>query len=188
MRSVQLSGGDFLDRFMTGEYSMLPYDGLFGKSLSIPTVVLDLGEYGDTAIEVTSYVDEVKLTHYLVLDITGFINDCTVDENGFVFKSRDSNFEYKPPEVVTLYYSSSIDEWKAAIRMGYDKVKSAVNSGELHTSFNYTDVFKGLTGRHNDIGTNVQDGVNKLLELNGINKRVSLYGYNQGSMVTINDI
>ena len=175
-------------KFTSGEYKIIPYGGLAGKSFSIPSILLDLEKYGNTAIEITSYMDGIKLTHYLVLDANMFINDYSVNETGFVFKSHHSNVEYKPPEVVTLYYSTSIDEWKAAIQMGYNKVKSAVDAGETQIQFKYSDVFKGLAGRHNDIGTNVGNGVNKLLELNGIKKKMSLYGYNEGSMVTINDI
>lgn len=209
MKAVSFTRQEFLNKCKTKEFQFIPYKNSIGKSLSVPSRLFkDMKDKGSECIEVTSYKNQnhfrnldvasesgfqIKFTYYLPCDCFSFVEECSVDYKSSCLKfSRSphwgdvSEFIYEIPCNVTLYTLTSLEEWEAAIEMGYNMVKD-LHDGDS-TLFTYDNVFKNVCGRNNDIASNVEIGVNaKLINktTNLITKTIELSGIDQGSVVDV---
>ena len=187
MQKTILTRSEFLNKFKTNEFQFIPYEGIFGNTISFPSCLLNLNHEGSTCVEISSFIDEIKLTHYFVCNCPSIVTEGTVDYRleRLVFSSP-SSWSEKPrvyfhdlPQEIVLYSSCSLEDWKEAIELGYNMVK------ELHDGdsaiFTYDDVFKNVIGRYNDMGSNISNGVNARLK----NKSIYLLGMNRGSHVSV---
>ena len=63
MEHIIVEREEFLRRFKRKQYNFIPY-GHF-NSFALPACLVDDSIEENTVLEITSYVDDIKLTHYL---------------------------------------------------------------------------------------------------------------------------
>ncbi len=114
-------------------------------------------------------IDGIELTYYFSIGYEKYFNaiECIHHDDRLIFitttpLSRDKAIVYNIPEIVTLYYNTSLDEWKEAINIGYKLVVDAIESGHSETYFT-NDVYSKLSGTYSYIGDNICTNINKML-------------------------
>jgi len=187
--SISLTSTEFLDKLKTKEYDFIPYD----QSFNLPARLLSDEISEDDVIEITSYVDGIKMTYYLPINIGKYLslNHYNIDYEKrtitfiekFSYTNNQKSFLFELKDTIKLYYLVSAEEWKNAILMAYKMVINHNNKKDLY--FTYENVYKNICGRNNDMGYNIMNGVNKLLKDNGKKKKISLGGCDIGSHVSI---
>ena len=112
-----------------------------------------------------------------------------------IFKSANfeegSTYQLQLPDEIKLFYTVSLQEWKNAIGIGYDKIIKRINDKPNQKEYNglyftYNDVYENLSGHEIIKSYNVTNGIDNMLKQNGINYEIFLLGCNSGSAVTIN--
>lgn len=192
LRSTTLSSSEFFDKLKTKEFDFIPYESIGSCDFNLPTRLFSDEISEDNLVEITSYVNGIKLTYYLPVNIGSYasLNTYTINYDAKIisfiskvsYRERLESHSFELKGDIKLYYLVSLEEWKNAIKMAYDMVISCDEEGLY---FTYKDVYKGLCGRNNDMGNNVGEGVNKMLKDNRIEKKIFLGGCNSGSHVTI---
>ena len=192
LRSITLDIDDFFKKLKTGEYSFIAYENCFGTGdFNIPTRLLSDDIPENNLIEITSHVDDIKLTYYLPIDMKKYLclNAIDIDYEKKIISFIEIALHSRINESVSklfegpvkLYYYVSLLDWKNAIMMAYNMVINH-NGNDLY--FTYDDVYKNMCGRNNDMGDNITKGVNIMLKASTM-KQISLSGCNRGSHVTI---
>lgn len=182
MDTIILTKKEFLDKFNSGEYDFISEsDNYSPRSFSMPGNLIDEYDpkfHNRECFEVSHMIEGIKLIYYLRVDVVkGFLGiSYKLEQNVFEITDADGDiFYYKVPEKVILSCRTNLNQWKLSIQTGYEMVISAKTKSIIFTN---DDVFSHLFERLGDIYDNIQNGINNLLILNNINKRISLYSAN----------
>ena len=195
LRTITLTSADFLAKFKTKEYDLIPYNFIGTEYFNIPArlVTDQIGQ--NNVIEITSNIDDIKITYYLpiYIDVNLFLNEYHIDHKNktiiftgkTLYTTKMESVTLKLGDFVKLYYLVSIEDWKNAILMAYNMVLNHEHSESLY--FTNKDVYMNLIGNQDNIGRNIQLGVNQMLKNNNKKGQIDLGSGGFRQKVTYSD-